>query len=149
MFRYVLASLKFVFSAMFLEKPWSSKSFHFQCHNCHTRRLKVKCMDVVSEGRQQGGGTVVQPQGCQWVPLASDCPSASCHLPVDCVPRLTGFSFTDVCSVLCSLLCLSGFSSSRVPCLDCRHGLPAGAPLLYRHQSDISEVRLLLGLASA
>lgn len=72
MFRYVLASLKFVFSAMFLENPWSSKSFHFQCRNCHTRRLKVKCMDVVSEGRQQGGDTVVQPQGCQWVPLASD-----------------------------------------------------------------------------
>lgn len=58
MFRYVLASLKFVFSAVFLEKLWSSNSLHFQCPNCHTRRLKVKCTDVVSEGHQQDGNTV-------------------------------------------------------------------------------------------
>lgn len=58
MFRYVLASLKFVFSDVFLEKPWSPNSLHFQCPNCHTRRLKVKCMDVASEGHQQGGDTV-------------------------------------------------------------------------------------------
>lgn len=44
---------------MFLEKLWSFNSLHFQCHNCHPRRLKVKCMDVVSEGHQQGGDTVV------------------------------------------------------------------------------------------
>lgn len=149
MFRYVLASLKFVFSAMFLEKPWSSKSFHFQCRNCHTRRLKVKCMDVVSEGRQQGGDTVVQPQGCQWVPLASDLSLCLMSLASRLGPASHWLLLHRclLCTVFSPLPVR--FLELLCPCLDCRHGLPAGAPLLYRHQSDISEVRLLLGLASA
>lgn len=126
MFRYVLASLKFVFSAVFLEKLWSSNSPHFQCPNCHTRRLKVEGTDVVSEGHQQGGNTAAaelrpsQPDSvgpAPRLPVAAlgfkHVPSASCHLPVDWAPHLTVSSFIDICSVLCSLLCLSGFTSSR------------------------------------